>query len=124
METVTLRQLLRRYLREIIAAIQHFKKQFVALFAVFAHQRTERFHRRCLYLLEAIELVDLLDGIKYIIALGHLHRREVARSLRDIWFHKNNSLNNNHFLTIVCSRSGPMEMILIGVSSCFSRNEI
>ena len=39
---------------------------------------------------QCIELINLFDGIKNIIALGHLHRREVARSFRNTWFHKDN----------------------------------
>ena len=50
---------------------------------VLTHQRTEGFHSRCLYLLEAIELVHLLDGIEDVVALGHLLRAKVAGSFYD-----------------------------------------
>ena len=117
-ETVALGQFLGCNLREVIAAIENLEEQFVAFFAIFAHQGAKCFHCRRLNLLEAVELVNLLDGIKDIITLGHLHWREVARSLRYAWF------LCHYFLTIVWSRSGPMLIILIGVSSWVSRKEI
>ena len=85
-QRVTLSQFLGCNLREVVARVQHLKQQFVALFAVFTHQCAEGFHSGGLYLLKAVELIHLFDGIKNIIALRHLHWRKVTRSFRNTWF--------------------------------------
>ena len=87
METVALTEFVVCDFRQEVATVQNLEEQFVTFFAIFPHQRTERFHSRCLYLLETIELISLFDGIKDISALSHLQRREVARSFRYTWFH-------------------------------------
>ena len=75
---------------EIVTTIKDLKEQFVTLFAIFAHQRTKSFHCGSFYLLESVEGINVLDCIEYIVALSHLHGREIARSLRDIWFLSHN----------------------------------
>ena len=85
-EGIAILEFLIRDLRDEIARVKHFEEQFIALLAVLAHQRLECFHCRRLYLLEAIELVHLLDGVEDIVTLGHLHRGEVARSFGNAWF--------------------------------------
>ena len=86
MEGITLFQFLVCHLSQTVTGVQHFEEQLVALFAVLTHQRAESFHRRRLYLLETIELIHLFDGIEDIVALGHLHRGEITRALRNTWF--------------------------------------
>ena len=86
MQGVALLQLLIADLIEEIATVEYFEEQLVALLAVLTHQRSECLHRWCLYLLEAVELVNAADGVEDIVALCHLHRGEVARSFRDRWF--------------------------------------
>ena len=86
MEGIALLQLLITDLIKIIARIEHLEEKFVALLTVLTHQRTERFHCWRLYLLEAIELVHLFDGVEDIVTLRHLHRGEVARSFGNTWF--------------------------------------
>ena len=120
MKRIALLQLFIADLCKEVARVEYFKQQFITLLTILTHQGAESFHRRGLYLLEAIELINLLDGVENIIALSHLHWREVARSFRNTWF-----LCHIRFLwyvytylrTIVCSRSGPIEIILMGVSS-------
>ena len=66
-----------RYVAQEVTAVQNLEEQFVALFAILAHQHTQILHGRSLYLLEAIELVHLTDGVEDIIASGHLLWSEV-----------------------------------------------
>ena len=63
-----------------VAAVEQLEEQFVALFAVFSHQRGEVLHRRRFYLLKTIERIYLTNGVEDIVAAGHLLRAEVARS--------------------------------------------
>ena len=86
MQGIAFFQFIITYLREEITRVQHFEEQLVTLLAIFPHQRTEGFHRGRLYLLEAVELIHLLDGVEDIVALRHFHRRKVACSFRYTWF--------------------------------------
>ena len=72
MEGISLLQLLVGDFTEEVARVEYLEEQLVALLAVLTHQCAERFHSRCFYLLEAIKLIHLLDGIKDIVATGHL----------------------------------------------------
>ena len=98
MQGISLLQFLIRDFREVITTIENLEEQFVTLLAILAHQCAEGFHRRCLNLLETIELVHLLDGVEDIVALGHLHRREVARSF---WYTRFLCHIANYLRTIV-----------------------
>ena len=105
-------------LRGLGTTVLNTEQQLVAFLTVFAHQRLQGFLRRGLNLLETIELIDGADGVEDIVALGHLNGTKVARSLWNTWF------LCHYFLTMVCARSGPMLIILMGVSSFFSRKAI
>ena len=87
MQRIALLQLLISHLIQEITRVQNLEEQFVTLLAVFAHEGSECFHRRSLYLLEAVELVHAADGVEDIVALGHLQRGEVARAFGNTWFH-------------------------------------
>ena len=69
-----------------IARIENFEEKFVALFAIFAHQRGKVLHGWRLNLTEAIQRIHIANRIKDIVALGHLNGREVARTFRNAWF--------------------------------------
>ena len=55
MQAIALSELLVGGFSEEIAAVKHLEKEFVAFFAIFAHQGRKVFERRCLDLLETIE---------------------------------------------------------------------
>ena len=81
------RPLLSCDVRTEIATIQYLEQELVALFAILAHQGGEVLHGWGFYLLKAIQGIYRTDGIKNIIAAGHLYRTEVARTLWNTWFH-------------------------------------
>ena len=87
MQGVALQQFVVADLRQTVAAVQHLEEQFVTLLAILTHQRLQRLHSRCLYLGEAIEGIHVADGIENIVALGHLHGAEIARSFGNTGFH-------------------------------------
>ena len=58
---------------QAVAGVEYFEKQFVAFLTIFAHERLQGFHRRCLNLLEAIEGIHVADGVEDIVALRHLN---------------------------------------------------
>lgn len=51
-------------------------------------------------------------------------RRVRVRNFEHLYFYSFERKRENYPLTMVCSRSGPMEMIVIGVSNSASRNLI
>ena len=71
---------------EVVAGILYLEQELVVLFAILAHQRGEHLHGGCLYLLETVEVVNVADGVEYIVALRHLYRRKVAGSFRNTRF--------------------------------------
>ncbi len=69
-----------------VARIEYLEEQFVALLAVFAHQRAEILHCGGLNLLKAIQSKYRFDRIEDVVTTRHLYRREVARTLWNTWF--------------------------------------
>ena len=69
-----------------IPAIQDFEEQFVAFFAVLAHEGREVFHRWRLDLLESVERIDLANRVEDVVSARHFLRSEVARPLWYAWF--------------------------------------
>ena len=80
-------QFLRLDIGQEVTGIENLEKQFVALLSVFAHQGREVFHRRGFNLLVAVQGIHVLNGVEYIVSLGHLNRAEVAGSFRNAGFH-------------------------------------
>ena len=70
----------------IVARIQNFEQQLITFLAIFTHQRLKGFHSRCFYLLESIECIYILNGIKDVIAFRHFDRSEIASTLWNTWF--------------------------------------
>lgn len=71
---------------EEIAGIENLEKEFVAFLAIFAHKRGQILHGRSLYLLKAIERIDILYSIEYVVALRHFHWSEIASALGILGF--------------------------------------
>ena len=69
-----------RNIREEIARVEHLEEQLVTLLAIFAHEGLQGLHGRRLNLPEPIESKNLFYRIEYVIALGHLVDREIART--------------------------------------------
>ena len=67
---------------EIIARVQDFEKELVALLAILTHKGGEVLHGRSLNLPEAKEAEHLSYGVEDIVTARHLYGREVACSLR------------------------------------------
>ena len=84
---IALTQFLVADLRQTVAAVEHLEEQFVALLAVFSHERLQGFHCRRLDLLVAVECINVANRVENIVALRHFHRREVTRTFGDAWFH-------------------------------------
>ena len=71
---------------EVVARVLDLEKELVALLSIFAHERGEILHRRCLYLLKTIQGIHLTDGVEDIIALVHLLCGEVTCTFRNCRF--------------------------------------
>ena len=84
--SIATQQLLVGQAGEVVAGILYLEQELVALFAILAHQRGEHLHGGCLYLLEAVEVVNVADGVEYIVAFRHLYGRKVAGSFRNTRF--------------------------------------
>ena len=82
MQRIALQELVVGEFGKIVARIEHLEEQFVALLAILAHKRRKGLHGRGFYLLEAIQGVYFAYCVEYVVALCHLHRREVARAFR------------------------------------------
>ena len=70
-----------RHLASEVARIENFEEQFVALFAIFPHERGEVLHGRGFDLAETVECIDASDGFKNIVAPCHFHGAEIACTL-------------------------------------------
>ena len=77
---VALGQVGLRNIREEIARVEHLEEQLVTLFAILAHEGLQGLHGRRLNLPESIKSKNLFYRIEYVIALGHLVDREIART--------------------------------------------
>ena len=58
----------------------------LAFLSVLTHQSRQVFHGRSLYLLKAIAIEHLANGVEYIVTFRHFYRRKVSCSFRYTWF--------------------------------------
>ena len=63
-----------------VAAIEDFEQEFVALFAIFAHEGRKVFHGGRFDGGKSVESVDAADGVEDIVAARHFDGAEVARA--------------------------------------------
>ena len=66
-----------------VARIEHLEQQFVALFAIFAHERRKVLERRSFDRFKGESAEDRADSVENIVAASHLYREEIARTLGD-----------------------------------------
>ena len=74
-----------RYFGLEVARVEDAVEQFVALFAVLAHERGEVLHGGGFDLAEAVERIDAADGVEDIVAARHFGGIEIARALWYRW---------------------------------------
>ena len=74
------------HLTEEVTTIEHLEEEFVALFAILAHECLQSLHCRSLNLLKSIKGIHRAYGVEDIVTLCHLLGREVARTFGNIRF--------------------------------------
>ena len=65
---------------QLFATLEDAEDELVALVAILAEQRGQPLHGRRLQRLEAIALVDALDGFGDIVAAQHVQRQKIAHA--------------------------------------------
>ena len=83
-------KVIRRDAAQEVAAVQYLEEQFIAFFAILAHQGGQVFHCGSLDLLESIERIDLANRVENVVTTRHFLWSEVACTLWYAWFLRHN----------------------------------